>query len=105
MSASVPVTDRTLRLIERLFPADRHDTVRDLLERECGTNLPFCETQDATGRERVRFAVLMLSAGDLDKLRSLIDHAKIDWRDVLVWAGFGYSLTAHERWAQDVLEA
>jgi len=53
----------------------------------------------------VRFAVLMLSEGDLDKLRSLIDHAKIDWRDVLVWAGFGYSLTAHERWAQDVLEA
>jgi len=105
MTDTTPLTDRTLRLIERLFPTDRHAAVRDLLERECGTNLPFCETQDAAGLERVRFAVLMLSEGDVDKLRSLVDHAKIDWRDVLVSAGFGYSLSAHDQWARDVLEA
>ena len=105
MSETPSATDRTLRLIERLFPADQHDAVRELLEQDCGTNLPFCETQDAVGLERVRFAVLMLSDGDLEKLRSLIDHAKIDWRDILVWAGFGYSLRAHDQWARDVLEA
>ena len=75
-----------------------------MLAEECGTNLPFCETQDAAGLERVRFAVLMLSDGDLEKLGAMVEHAKVDWRDVLVWAGFGYSLTAHERWAQAVLE-
>jgi hypothetical protein len=105
MSETQLLTERTLRLIERLFPADRHDAVRELLERDCGTNLPFCETQDAAGLERVRFAVLMLSEGDPDKLRSLVDQARIDWRDILVSAGFGYSLTAHDQWAQDVLEA
>jgi hypothetical protein len=101
----IVVTERTLRIVERLFPADQQAGIRKLLVEECGANLPFCETQDGAGLERVRFAVLMLSQGDLGTLRSLIDNAKTDWRDVLVRAGFGYSLTAHERWAQDVLEA
>jgi hypothetical protein len=99
------LTERTVRLVERLFGAEDQAAVCQALRDECGTNLPFCETQDAVGLERVRFAVLMLSAGDLEKLRATIDHAKVDWRDVLVAAGFGYSLTAHEQWAQAVLEA
>jgi hypothetical protein len=105
MARSEVLTDRTLRLIERLFPPDQHAAVRELLERDCGINLPFCETQDAIGLERIRFAVLMLSGGNLERLQSMTDQAKVDWRDVLVWAGFGYSLTAHDEWAQEVLEA
>jgi hypothetical protein len=99
-----PLTERTLRLVEHLFGAGDAVVARRLLLEECGTNLPFCETQDAAGLERIRFAVLMLSGGDVDKLRATVDHAKQDWRDVLVWAGFGYSLTEHDRWAQAVLE-
>ena len=91
--------------MERLFAADDAACAQRLLMEECGTNLPFCETQDAAGLERIRFAVLMLSEGDLDKLRTAIDRASADWRDVLVAAGFGYSLTAHEQWATDVLQA
>ena len=98
------LTDTTLRLIEHLFARDQHDAVGAVLMEECGTNLPFCDAQDAVGLERVRFAVLMLSGGDINKLEAMVTHAKVDWRDVLVWAGFGYSLTAHERWAQAVLE-
>jgi hypothetical protein len=99
-----PLTDRTVRLVERLFAAADAPRAQGLLVEECGTNLPFCETQDAVALERVRFAVLMLSGGDMTKLRAMVDHAKEDWRDVLVWAGFGYSLTEHDRWAQAVLE-
>lgn len=99
-----PLTERTVRLVERLFDAADAARAQRLLLEECGTNLPFCDGQDAVGLERVRFAVLMLSAGDLDKLREVVEHAKQDWRDVLVWAGFGYSLTEHDRWAQAVLE-
>ena len=91
--------------MERLFHADDAPRAQRLLVEECGTNLPFCDTQDAAGLERIRFAVLMLSEGDLDKLRAAIDRASADWRDVLVAAGFGYSLTAHDRWATDVLQA
>ena len=99
------MTDRTVRLVERLFDADDAVRVQRLLAEDCGTNLPFCDTLDAAGLERIRFAVLMLSAGDVDKLRAAIDRASGDWRDVLVAAGFGYSLTAHEQWASDVLQA
>jgi Mg2+/Co2+ transporter CorC len=104
LGAGAALTDTTLRLIEHLFAPDQHDAVGALLTDECGTNLPFCETRDAVELERVRFAVLMLSDGDVNKLRVMVNQAKVDWRDVLVWAGFGYSLTAHERWAQAVLE-
>ena len=104
-SGSQPLTERTLRIVERLFDADDVGGAQRMLIEECGTNLPFCETQDAAGLERIRFAVLMLSDGDLDKLRTAIDRASSDWRDVLVAAGFGYSLTAHDEWATDVLQA
>jgi hypothetical protein len=42
--------------------------------------------------------VLKLSAGDLRKLRQEIDSANHDWRDTLVAAGFGQSVTAHRNW-------
>ena len=103
--SSSPLTDRTIRLVERLFHADDVSRAQRWLVEECGTNLPFCDALDAAGLERIRFAVLMLSEGDLAKLRVAIDSAASDWRDVLVAAGFGYSLTAHDRWATDVLQA
>ena len=99
-----PLTERTRRLVEHLFGAADSLVAQHLLLEECGTNLPFCETQDAAGLERIRFAVLMLSGGNIDRLRETVEHAKQDWRDVLVSAGFGYSLTEHDRWAQAVLE-
>jgi hypothetical protein len=52
--------------------------------------------------ERIRLAVLKLSNGNLEELRRAITEARQDWRDVLVWAGFGDSGTAHRRWAQRV---
>ena len=98
------VSPDTEKLLERLFPPELRDDVRDLLARECGDNLPL--TGPPTSRrthERIRFAALKLSEGNLSKLRDVVNHAKIDWRDVLVWAGFGHSLTAHEEWAKAVL--
>jgi hypothetical protein len=37
----------------------------------------------------VRFAALRVSGGDLRRLRDGIAPAHVDWRDVLVAAGFG----------------
>ena len=71
-----------------------------MLRNECADNLPFCEDIDETGLKRLRFAVLRLSEGDPAKLRSAVDLAQSDWRDLLMAAGFGSSLTAHEEWAQ-----
>jgi hypothetical protein len=73
-----------LETIHRDFPArDQADIVR-LLTEECGTNLPLL----ASGREkeiqRIRRAVLKLSAGSVDQFLYWLDVAKRDWRDVLI---------------------
>jgi gluconokinase len=94
----------TRQLVEYLFePSDQAEASRRLVE-ECGNNLPFWQNQDEYQLERIRFAALRISIGYLDDLQEAVSLAKRDWRDVLVWAGFGESLTAHREWAQQTLK-
>jgi hypothetical protein len=98
------LTPETARLVERLFRPEYRVDVSSILERECGDNLPLSGLPgEARGHERIRFAVLKVSAGDVAKLRDAVEHAKIDWRDVLMWAGFGSSITEHQEWARTIL--
>jgi hypothetical protein len=95
----VPLTEGTAQRIARLFsPADRELVSTSLLER-CGDNLPFAGT--AAGIERIRFAVLKVSGGDLGTLQRAIDLANQDWRDLLVAAGFEHDPSAHSSWWPD----
>jgi len=73
--------------------------VETLLREECAENLPLMKGTDPVALERVRFAVLKLSGGSVDELRKWIDQAKVDWRDVLMAAGFGHSVNAHRDWS------
>lgn len=70
----------------------------DLLVANCGDNLPFNQPADARSLERIRFAVLKLSNGNLAALRQAIEVAQIDSRDVLMAAGFGQDVRAHQAW-------
>jgi hypothetical protein len=45
--------------------------------------------------ERLQAAVVKLAGGDLGELDRQLREARIDWRDVLVAAGF-----AHEDWSE-----
>lgn len=74
------------------------------METECGNNLPFAENWNEPQLERVRFAVLKLCMGNIDVLLREIVNAQRDWRDTLMQAGFGYSLTEHEWWAKEFLD-
>jgi hypothetical protein len=94
----VPLSPATWARVEILFGPKRRDAARELLENECADNLPSCEKSDMLALERVRFAVLKLSAGNLEQLRREIAAAKLDWRDTLMAAGFGSDVTAHEGW-------
>jgi hypothetical protein len=87
--------------ISFLFPPDRREQARALLQEECGNNLPFCQSKDETEMERIRFAALKLSGGDWGKLQKAIWLAKTDWRDLLVAAGFADHTTAHRSWIPD----
>ncbi len=96
--ATPPLTDETLRRIDLLFPPDERELVASILLEECGNNLPLLNNVDAHDMDRFRFAALKLSEGRLDKLDEALKLAKMDWRDLLMAAGFGYSIHAHETW-------
>ena len=81
-----------------LFCGDEANYVREILVAECGRGLPFCDKWDSDSLDRLRFAVLKLSEGSLDKFDSAIDLAKTDWRDLLVAAGFAEDVEAHQFW-------
>jgi len=84
-----PISEETEKRIALLFAPEDQQIVRTVLRDECGTNLPFLDNPEHPDIERIRFAVLKLSKGGLDKLAKAVDLAKIDWRDVLCGAGFG----------------
>ena len=75
-----------------------------VLVEECGDNVPFCEDSTPEDMERIRFSVLKLSAGDLNKLGEAVKLAILDWRDLFVSAGFGYDVDAHQKWYAETLE-
>jgi len=51
--------------------------------------------------DRIRFAALKLSKGDLERLQEAVRLAKIDWRDLLVAAGFANDINIHQSWLPD----
>ena len=69
-----------------------------MLIEECGSNLLLLDGLNEYRLERFRFAALELSEGDLERLRKAIDLVKVDWRDLLVTAGFANDGWAHKRW-------
>ena len=91
-------TERVQRHIAELFAAGERETATALLADECGDNLPLIREQDESEMERIRIAALRMSGGDLAKLREAVGIAQVDWRDLLVAAGFGNDPRAHERW-------
>jgi hypothetical protein len=93
-----PLSQPTEERIALLFvPADQ-ELVRTILRDECGNNLPLYQNSGEQEVERIRFAVLKISAGSMDKLQKAVRAAKTDWRDVLLWAGFANDPTAHKSW-------
>ncbi len=48
--------------------------------------------------ERLRFAAIKLSKGELNTLLDAIVLAQTDWRDLLVAAGFANDVHAHQSW-------
>jgi Cys-tRNA(Pro)/Cys-tRNA(Cys) deacylase len=96
------LSPRTRQLVQAIFPNDA-ERAASLLVAECGQNLPFCKNSNEYQLERVRFAALKISEGDLRKLQEAVNEAKRDWRDELVWAGFAQRLDEHTRWANELL--
>jgi hypothetical protein len=93
------LSPKTVEHIDSLFQPVCREEVVELLMHRCGTNLPFLQKSDEFELERVRFAALKLSGGNLEKLRQAIKLAQTDWRDLLLAAGFGHDVNAHKAWS------
>jgi hypothetical protein len=72
-------------------------------EQKCGNNLPFCNEHDEYHMERLRFAALKLSQGNIQNLRRAVEIACMGWRYLLMAVGLGHDVRAHEAWAKDTL--
>lgn len=70
--------DGPLAALERTFPGKAREASMILTRYGTGTH-----EQEP---ERVRLAAIELSGGDIMELNRLIELAKQDWRDILMWA-------------------
>lgn len=77
---AITLSDRLITAVRCAFSEDKQSRVLDML-------LRYGIEPHEQEQERVRLALVKLSAGDTDKLAALIDNAKMDSRDILWWAG------------------
>jgi hypothetical protein len=70
------------RAVERLFSDEDQREVVQLLTEDCAERNPNCNDQDAGSLEDLRFQLLMLSEGHIEKLRDAVRAANEDWRDL-----------------------
>ena len=68
----IELTDATRQRVRRVFDEAQWEQVEKLLREQCGTNLLFVQNSLVDLAERIRFAVLKLSQGDLTKLQRAI---------------------------------
>jgi len=87
--------------IENLFTPEERETIANMMVEECNAEKIYASSE--AGVERIQLAVLKLSDGDANKFLAAIGLAQIDWRDVLVAAGFGYDVEAHMKWADEIV--
>ena len=93
-----PLSSETLKRLAALFAGADYEQAHRILVEECGNNLPFDHDLDEFELERIRFAALKLSKGELSRLREAVERAQIDSRDILMDAGFGQDVDAHKAW-------
>ncbi len=61
----IPLSSETTRRLEAIFEEPDRQTAAELLIKSCADNLPLWVNATEAGLERIRFAVLKLSNGDL----------------------------------------
>jgi hypothetical protein len=93
-----PLSVATRERLDAVFSSADRETAERLLVERCGNNLPFLEKLDSAELERFRFAALKISNGTIARLEQAVKLANTDWRDLLMSAGFGEDVTAHQRW-------
>ncbi|NLO09880.1 MAG: hypothetical protein GX129_08465 [Clostridiales bacterium] len=97
------ITKKSLELVNKLFSNEDKEQAIILLTNECGNNLPYCEEYIPEELDRIRFAAIKISQGNIGQLESAIIMAKSDWRDLLMSADFAKDVNLHNIWADETV--
>lgn len=95
---AVAITRLVEERIDAIFDKELRDSARALIQEQCGMGLPLIHSAVPAKYDRIRLAVIKISGGTIEGLERGIKEAHIDWRDVLLEAGFGYDAEAHLHW-------
>lgn len=93
----IPLSARAKERLRVLFRPEDVSEAEQLLAARCGDAFAGSDTSPER-LDRLRFAALRVSGGRVDRLCAALDEAETDWRDLLMSAGFGVDVEAHERW-------
>ena len=74
--------EQVMAAVGSVFPEARWKAVFELLDR-------YGLEPHEREKERVQLAIVSLSRGREDELQNLIEAAKVDYRDVLLWSDHG----------------
>ena len=98
----ITLTSSTQWLVDHFFRPGEREEVARVLATQCANNLPSCEKSTAESLERLHFAAIKYSGGDLKKLHHAVREAQMDWRDLLMATGFGLDMNAHRAWFEEL---
>lgn len=93
------ITLTTRHVLRVVFPPNLWEQVETTLAIDCGPEQVHSRYFDGEAMERIWLATLKLSDGSITAFENAVLLAQIDWRDVLLGAGFGSDLEAHIKWA------
>ena len=92
------LTRRVKKAINALFSANEAQRALYELEQNCSVRISSFKGWTQAQMEKVWLSVIKLSNGNLAKLKTAIELANTDYRDLFMSAGFGHDIEAHKKW-------
>jgi len=97
------LSDKVKKIVLHYHQSDA-DTVLLVLQKYCEYMAQFLDGDpNPESYERFCLAIMKLGKSSKIKITQAIELGKIDYRDLLVGAGFGNSITLHNQWANKIL--
>ncbi len=97
----IPLTPEATRILRLMFAPRDREAAWHMLVAQLGRNLGFPRHLGPAVYDRVRLAAMKSSDGTLEGLQRALTMGALDWRDLLVDAGFADDARAHLRWLAD----
>jgi|GEM_PF-2452171 len=89
-----------IKELVRYYHPDNPKIVEDLLHSFC-RKLQLRES--SSGYDRICMAILKVGEGSKENIEGAIQLGELDWRDLLVKAGFAHTVDAHKIWADTLI--